>query len=247
MGKGLSWGLLAVFLATLIRLGLAPIPGLAAETRRLALVLGGSVLACWFLMLKIDDRTLWALVYGGVPGGGSIRSVFRFNLVLSFSVVTVAAIGMHGAWLWATQAAPRARWRPVAVAVLAVALAAEQVNTLPACLSRSRDFAAIEAMPPVPGTCRALVLLPAAPPTAYHRWSRQLDAVMAAQARGLPTLNGYSGQAPSGWALFDPTDRAGYGAAVGAWADRYDLWSGLCGLDLQGRRWFPVSRRDLLP
>jgi hypothetical protein len=251
MGKGLSWGLLLVFLLTLVRMAWRPATSLSPELRRLVLVLGASVIVCWLLMLRVDGWSPWALVYQGIPGGRGIRSVFRFNLVLSFSVATVAAIGLHAAWCGARGLggpAPVRMGGRVAVALVAAALIAEQVNVLPGILSRSRDFAEIAAIqPPPPTSCRALVLLPAAPLPAYHRWSHQLGMVMLAQAWGLPTLNGYSGSAPAGWALFDPTDGVGYRRAVVAWADRYAVWERLCGIDPEARRWFPVSRADLIP
>ncbi len=246
LGKGLSWALLLVFVITLVRLARGPVAGLAPETRRLALVLGAGVLVCWALMLQNHGWSLWTLVYQGVPGGRSVRSVFRFNLVLSFSVAAVAAIGLHCAWLWAGRATAAQSAR-VAVGLAAMVLIVEQVNVLSGTLSRSGDFADVEAMPPVPKACRVLVLLPSAPPPAYHRWSHQLGAVMVAQAWGVPVLNGYSGLAPDGWRLFDPTDRDGYRQAVVTWVDRYGLWQGLCGMDLELHRWFPVMRAGLLP
>ncbi len=241
LGKGLSWGLLLVFAATVVRLASGPVAAVAPGTRRLALVLGAGVVVCWLLMLRVDEWSLWSLVYQGMPGGRSIRSVFRFNLVLSFAVATVAAVGLHGAWQRA-----RAATKAV-VGLVAMALIVEQINLLPGTLSRSRDFAGTEAAAPAPGVCRALVRLPATPSPAYHRWSHQLGAVMVAQAWGLPIINGYSGLAPADWRLFDPTDRTGYRLAVVAWANRYHLWEGLCGLDPEAGRWFPVAPADLMP
>ncbi len=245
LGKGLSWGLLLVFAATVAGAGAArgPVAGLSPELRRWGLVLGISVLVCWSLLLREGAGSAWFMMYQGVPGGCSIRSVFRFNLVLSFSVAVVAAIGIHAAWVGAKSN----KVIRLGVGGVVALLLIEQTNTLPGTLSRSRDFAGIEAMPAPPPACRAAVLLPQTPPPAYHRWSHQLDAVLLAQSWGLPVLNGYSGLAPEGWGLFDPTDRMGYRRAVVAWVDRYGLWDGLCGIDFEARRWFPVVRADMVP
>ena len=241
MGKGLSWGLTALFLATLCRLALGAKAASEPATRRLALVLGASVLVGWLLMLRIGDFSLWSLLYRWVPGGGAIRSVFRFNLVLAFPVATVAAIGLDALW----RRADGLRGARPAALLLGALVMAEQINLTPTVLSRSRDFAEVEAMPPAPAACRSFVLLPAAPDPDLRRWSRQTVALMIAQARGLPTLNGYSGMAPPGWGLFNPTDREGYRRAIVAWADAQRLWPGLCGVDPGQRRWFPLTRSDL--
>jgi hypothetical protein len=46
-------------------------------------------------------------------------------------------------------------------------------------------------------------------------WKYQIDAMWAALERGIPTVNGYSGNVPPGWAL-EPVFRAD--AALLAWA-----------------------------
>ena len=242
LGKGLSWGLTALFLATFVRLALAPVAGLDPLTRRLALVLGASVLAGWALMLKIGGTSLWWLIYHGVPGGGTIRSVFRFNLVLAFPVAVVAALGLDLLWRHGA-VRPRGRW---AVAALAALVMVEQLNLAPGMISRSRDFADFEKLPPAPADCRAFVLLPAHPDPFLHKWSHQTGALVLAEERGLPTLNGYSGMEPRGWALYDPTNHDGYRRALVAWADAHGLWPGLCGVDPDQRRWFPLTRDDMV-
>ena len=241
LGKGLSWGLTALFLGTLGRLAAGPLVAVAPATRRLALLLGASVLVGWLLMLDLGGVSLWALVYRWLPGGTGIRSVFRFNLVLAFPVTTVAAIGLDVLWRRTGDAGAGV----VVAGALTALVMIEQVNLMPNVLSRSRDFALVDAQPPAPAACRSFVLLPAAPDPALHRWSRQMVAVLIAQARGIATLNGYSGMAPPGWALFDPTDQAGYRRAIVAWADAQGVWPGLCGLDPDQRYWFPLIRGEL--
>ncbi len=243
LGKGLSWGLTALFLVTFARLSLGWQPSLGPATRRLALVLGAGVLASWLLMLDIGGVSLWTVIYRWVPGGTTIRSVFRFNLILAFPVVAVAAIGLDQLWRQ-TSNAPRHR---LAVAALTALVMIEQLNLAPTVLSRTRDFGAVESQRPAPATCRSFVLLGATPDPSLHRWSRQTVALMIAQAQGVPTLNGYSGMAPPGWKLFDPTDHTNYRRAIVTWADAQNIWPGLCGLDPEQQRWFPVLRTDLTP
>jgi len=242
LGKGLSWGLVALFLATLARLMLGHRRGRDdhwLDAHPLALALGLSVVAGWLLMIKVDGVSLWYGVYSAVPGGIAVRTAHRFNCVLAFSVATVAAVGLDR--LWQLQ-----RGRPVALA-LAALIALEQVNVLPKWVSQRTDLARVAATPPPPAACRAFVLLPSRLDPAWHHWTRQLDAVLLAQAMDLPTLNGESGNAPPGWKLFDPADRPAYPEAVLAWADRYRLWDGLCALDIDAGRWSALDRTQLLP
>ncbi|MEI6412665.1 MAG: hypothetical protein WCP34_00195 [Pseudomonadota bacterium] len=244
LGKGLTWGLLAIFCATLIQTGFARRPPLTDPTalrqHRMVLLFGGSVIVCWILMLKVGEVSLWALVYHWVPGAIAIRTVHRFNGVLAFSVVTVAAMGLDRLW---RQSGNR---RPAQIAVLALAalIAFEQINRLPKFVSQRADMTPLETFAAAPPHCRAFVLLPSDRDPRWHHWSRQLEAVVIAQRQNLPTLNGESGGAPPGWHLFDPSDSPAYEEALVSWADRYQLWDGLCGLDPVLARWFPVRRHD---
>ena len=243
LGKGLSWGLAALFLATLARLVVACRRGgydRWLDLHPFALGLGLSVIVCWLLMIRVGEHSLWYGVYSAVPGGVAVRTAHRFNCVLAFSVVTVAAIGID-----------RLRKQPllplrVLAAALTLLIALEQANGLPNYLSHRTDFARIEQVPPPPAACRAFVLLPALLDPAWHRWTRQLDAVLVAQEVNLPTLNGESGNAPQGWTLFDPSDRAVYLKGLISWADRYSLWDGLCALEIDTGRWLTLDRARLL-
>ncbi|CAK0750122.1 hypothetical protein CCP1ISM_3700002 [Azospirillaceae bacterium] len=90
-----------------------------------------------------------------------------------------------------------------------------------------------------------MVLVPADGVESWHRWTRQGEVMLAAQWVRLPTVNGLSGNAPPGWQLFDPADGPGYRRALIDWADRYQLWPLLCGLDLDHGQWQPVDRARL--
>lgn len=230
LGKGFSWGLLALFLGSLGWLAARGSSAGSPFTRRFAVILGVTVLLCWLLMLRIGEFSAWTAVYRWFPAGGSIRSVFRFNLVLAVPVMVVAATGLDGLW----RAGGRRRWCGAALAALVVV---EQLNLSPGVLSRARHIDSLDRVPAAPAVCRSFVLMGANPAPEYRRWSRQISAVLIAQARGIPTLNGYSGMAPPGWRLFDPTDRDGYRRAVAEWAESHGVKDGLCGLDLEAGQW----------
>ena len=71
------------------------------------------------------------------------------------------------------------------------------------------------------------------PPDGWPPWHAQIDAIWVADAAGVPTLNGYSGNSPPGWGLEDPfvrgsEDRTRLDASVEAWAKRWGLAQPVC-------------------
>jgi hypothetical protein len=62
-----------------------------------------------------------------------------------------------------------------------------------------------------------------------------IDAMLLSHEVGLPTLNGYSGQVPDGWALKPWLPE--YAANIGAWIERYDMTEGVCTYDLSAHTW----------
>jgi hypothetical protein len=137
-----------------------------------------------------DGFTFWKFIWSYFPGAKAIRAVARVALLYLIVVSMFVAIALH-----------RLRARSTALGSLAVALGVaamiEQGETT-AAFSKAqsrRDVADIvEAIGP---DCRAFFFSAIDPvgPT----WKYQLDAMMAELDRGLPTINGYSGQLPQGW------------------------------------------------
>jgi len=109
-----------------------------------------------------------------------VRAVFRFNLVLIFSVITVAAIGLHGLW---RHGGPRTRWLLVFPFCLLMAL--EQINSFDNRLSQQQTIAPLLALPPAPTTCRSFVLLPTITNPSIPRFTYQNEAVILAQRNAL--------------------------------------------------------------
>jgi hypothetical protein len=163
----------------------------------------------------------WNLVYAVVPGARGIRAVPRVGLV----VLVASGAGL------ALAVDALARARPRAAAVLALLCLVEQGvrdrSFVPA-LDRERVNRIAREVPP---GCVAFVYTP--PPDGWPPWHAQIDALWVADATGVPTLNGYSGNSPPGWGLQDPfvrgpEDRARLDAAVAAWAKRWGLARPVC-------------------
>jgi hypothetical protein len=158
----------------------------------------------------------WRLVFDFLPTASGIRAVSRAGLLL----LIPAAIGL--ALLLERL---RSRW---AIAVVLLACTAEQVTAdIAYARDGSRQHVAGIAQQVDPRRCDAFFVT--APPK-EGGVAPQLDAMLAASAAGVPTVNGYSGYFPRDFnTLYNPT--------VAASADvariRADLaaWGGVHGLD----------------
>jgi hypothetical protein len=198
----------------------------ALESDRLLLLMGLSVVAVWLLQMDYFGIRPWRAVWAVVPGAKAIRYTFRSQLVANLFVSLIVARTLAGL----------ARHR-IAVIALAAVLIAEQVNLVwPPTMSRKAALAWIDAAPAPPAGCRAFYVVPNAGPPERSGPQHQDDAMLFAQIRGIPTLNGYSSWFPDGWALDEPGS-PGYPAAVRAWAEKNHLRGEVCGLEPRTGRW----------
>jgi hypothetical protein len=133
---------------------------------------------------------------------------------------------------------------------LCALLVAEQIERTPPWTYDARaETARIRSIQPPPAFCQHFVLLG---DETYPRAGLivNVDAAMIAVRKGLPAVNGYSGQSPRGWTqgLLDP-NAIQYGAAVAEWVNRHDIEQGLCTLtaaDGVWRRVIPTDSEDLI-
>ncbi|MBI3704403.1 MAG: hypothetical protein HY244_11310, partial [Rhizobiales bacterium] len=232
--RGLTPAVFMMLLATMAMLfarrRLADEP---VATDRWLLLLGLAALLSWLLQLEYFGIRLWAAVWALVPGASAIRYTFRLQFVANLFVALVVAHGLSWLWLLAREKRRHAALVVVAACVLLV----EQVNVdWPATLSRRDTQAWIDAVPAPPSGCRVFYLVPRAEPVDKQGWIHQADAMLFAQARGIPTVNGYSSWLPEHWALEEPA-KPGYAEAVRDWAQRNGMSEGLCGLEPRRGRW----------
>ena len=169
-------------------------------------------------------RAVWALI----PGGSAIRYTFRTQLVASLFVGLVVA-----------RVLADVATRRITAVLLCGFLVVEQVNLVwPPIVSRREALAWIETVPPPPAGCRAFYLAPSGAAGGPIPEERQAAAMLFAEIRNIPTVNGYSSWFPEGWALDDP-ESPGYPAAVRDWARRNGIEPEPCGLALPSGRWTP--------
>ncbi len=203
-----------------------PPQGTTVSADRLLLLMGLAVVALWLLQMDYFGVRPWRAVWAVVPGAKAIRYTFRSQLVANLFVSLIVARTL----------ASFARHR-IAVIALAAVLIAEQVNLVwPPMMSRKAALAWIDATPAPPAGCRAFYVVPGAGPPERSGPQHQDDAMVFAQIRGIPTLNGYSSWFPDGWALDEPGS-PGYAAAVRAWAERNHVAGEVCGLEPRTGRW----------
>jgi hypothetical protein len=136
-----------------------------------------------------NGMSAWMVVYHVVPGAAAIRGVSRIGLVLLIPAGVGAAL-----------LAERLRGQPLALVLLAIAMAGEQrqqLEWIDKAEGRRRVAVITSAIPP---RCVAFLYTP---PTGHEDpWWYQTDAMWASMVSGVPTLNGYSGNVPPKWPFY---------------------------------------------
>jgi len=201
-----------------------------------------SVLSAWLLLLYWHGHSLWFRVFEFVPGAGALRAVSRFQAVLYLAVMIVAMFGLWGLWRAARSSVPA----KALVVGLTVLLACEQVQRNPpmfAARSEAALIAGVEAPPPF---CDHFLLLPDPVHVREPRpFTASIDAMLIALRLRLPTINGYDGDVPAGWAwgLQDQFSQD-YPSAAADWISAKGIAHGLCTLDLYSGSWRRVLAAD---
>jgi energy-converting hydrogenase Eha subunit C len=182
-----------------------------------------------FLSLKIGDRAMWEPLFNYVPGAKALRVPLRFTLFIAPIVIVVAMTGLNRA------PAPLA-------AVLLLLIAFEQLRVdLPFNLNRTTELEFLQKIPRPPAHCRSFYIsVPRYPPTGNSSidafYSHSVDAMLIAELRKIPTLNGMTTFTPEGWDLHNPY-APDYRTRVLAYVERMGIRKGLCSLDLQSGAW----------
>jgi hypothetical protein len=196
------------------------------DADRVLIMLGAAVIILWLLQMEYFGMRPWRAVWAAIPGANAIRYTFRSQLVANLFVALVAArvlAGIACARFWTS--------------LLCGFLVVEQINLAwPSVMSRRVALAWIDAVPPPPDGCRIFYVAPHAGPPGRTGPQHQDDAMLFAEIRGVPTVNGYSSWFPKGWALDEPAS-PGYADAIRAWASRNGITQGLCGLEPRTGRW----------
>jgi hypothetical protein len=196
-----------------------------------------SVVFAWVLLLYWRGHSLWFFVFKLIPGAGALRAVSRFQAVLHLAVIIVATFGLYGVW----RAARSSVIAKILIVGLFALLMCEEQQRNPPMFHARAEASLIASVEPPPLFCSQFMLLPdpshAREPMPY---TANIDAMMIALRLRLPTINGYDGDTPSGWGLWDPFS-SDYASAAADWASSKHVANGLCTLDFASGRWRKVA------
>jgi hypothetical protein len=148
----------------------------------------------------------WLVGYRGFPAGASIRTLSRIGLMLLIPAMVAIAVFFQ-----------KNRGKGAFILIALVTL--EQGQWL-SYFDKSANREAIDSIQQsIPAHCKSFYLVALPDPEHPHVQDLlQLDALLASEQSGIPTMNGYSGTYPPGWTELEaqPTHEA-----VSAWLDRY--------------------------
>lgn len=203
--------------------------------RNCSLLTGVSCAVLYGLSVSFFTWIPWWFVYEFVPGAGAIRVPNRINQVIALGIAVLCAIALQCLTAWAQKFDSGLRAAAVAASVaLAVFLLIEQADSSgQARISRAQEHRLFGQVPAPPSACRNFFLVnPRIPEPPVVG---QVDAMLIAREKNLPTVDGYSGWRAPGWKL----DSAGGDAAVKAeaYAEEHGVSAGLCQFDERANQW----------
>jgi hypothetical protein len=201
----------------------------------------GCAAVCIFLYIltvKVGDQSLFRLLYATMPGAKAIRAGYRGMVVGNLFAATAIALTIHRATVLVAGSGRTFKIASVgALFGLLGFCVVEQMNwRQPSQLSRKFEAAWINRIGDPPSDCRAFFV--ADEPTDPRLEGIQIDAMMVAQAKRVPTLNGYSGLNPPGWDFLNTKDPE-YERRIQVWAINRKL-DHICRLDVDRGTWTPV-------
>ena len=174
----------------------------------------------------------WWIVFHTIPGARSIRAVARFVLVtmIPLSAALAFVVDQQITRLMRVRSLIRGLLSAVAlIGVIAFAFA-EQLGKSTG-FSVGGEWDRISAFSQQLGVDCDVFYITADAKTPYPVWELQLDAMLISSVRGVPTLNGYSGQSPKGWELWEVRDPA-YKARVNQWIVSNKLAGKICSVHI---------------
>jgi hypothetical protein len=223
------------------RLGLGLITSLAAAyglwrwrrgPLKTLMLSAGAVLLLLTLQLP-NGFSLWTYVFQWVPGAQALRAVSRMGL---FLLIPLAA----GFAFTIDRLCGKRPWAALAVGLVCVLEQAQTPLSYEKQAVRADVARIAAAVDPEGG---AFLYTPMG--SKRFQWQIHLEAMWAGWLTGVPTVNGYSGNAPPGWAFGDPVlddrnDERRLSAALESWKRR---WPRLA--DEKPLQWIRIPQEDL--
>jgi hypothetical protein len=213
---------------------------------QLVVVLGACVVLSFLSIVKVGEYSPWWLVRKLVPGASAMAAPSRYMLALAIPIVIVSMIGLVQLWRGLMPRFTGAR-RALAVSfvvALGAILELEQISTSsPLLLSKQEKLALHSKFSSRPPGCEVAYVVPSTEGgRAWYEY--QNDAMMISANAGMKTINGYSGNFPEHWKLWDP-ELGEYHHEVHVWLLEHDLHRRACGLDLAAQTWFTKTQEEM--
>lgn len=189
-------------------------------------------LVTWFFMMRIGSFTAYGLIFDWIPGATAIRVVSRYQIFLGAPIVALAIFYL---------ARHSGRLPALLVGGICVLLIGEEINTAPVMrINRPAELARLHDLPAAPAECRAFYVTKIRPgfdnDSIIGRIYRpSVDAMLVAEIRRLPTVNGYASFIPPDYDLLE-VDRRNYLERVRRYAEQNHI-QGLCGIDMSTMTW----------
>ena len=177
-----------------------------------------------FGMRYWNDFSPWQFIYAYVPGGQVVRAVSRYALVLALPMGIAFAFLLHFLIQKISQQTNSTR-RTILFAGLIVLTTfglVEQFGSKEGFNGfsiRDENQYLNRLAQSLPNDCSSFYVA-LDPPIIHNEFEYQLDAMLVAFLKGIPTLNGYTGHLPPDWGLWE-VDGPAYENHVKRWiADR---------------------------
>jgi len=211
---------------------------------RLILALAITSLALMALPIQAGGYSLWWPVWKFVPGASAIRVPYRLQ-IMNGLIVTLTVFVILSYWYRIRRMSGVAEMSGLVLTGLVAVLMLEQINTTPtASISRANELAFLDKVPaPVAGRCEVFYISDSQPEN-RATYAYQIDAMLISQRVGIPTINGYSGWEPNGWAVRDPRSGSSYLNFADRWLEQNGVTDEVCAFDEATMAWTPHKVPD---
>jgi hypothetical protein len=207
---------------------------------RLLVLLAATALAIVVISVKVNEVSLWYLVYRVVPGASALRALGRILMIVDMIFIVLAICGLDDALSIMSSSRRVGAWYLTAgAAFIAAALVAEQVNAATFRLDKASQLSFMRRVRAPEAGCDAFYINHVAVddlPIGYY----QLDAIMIGMQLRIPTVNGYSGIEPHEAFRLAPMG-VEYKYQILDWLQGRGATEGICELALRTSTFRPVD------
>lgn len=182
-------------------------------------------------MVYWNNHSPWWIVFKFIPGASSIRAVARYALVTALPIAVMLALFVDAvSKKILTQALPR-RWALFPILTIGVLFLLSEQFGRQFTFAKMTEFDRAQMLSAKldPSCDQFYITLQSQPP--QFMAEVQGEALAVTMLTGKPTLNGYSGQSPKGWPLWD-IGTADYLKNVESWTTNQAISGKTCALSV---------------